>query len=62
MRADLGIDRGIIHRDLKPENVMPDHFGDEYVLDWGIAVSLRDDENPPCTSATTTSAATRPKP
>jgi serine/threonine-protein kinase len=35
--------RGILHRDLKPENVMIGEFGEVYVLDWGIAVSVRDD-------------------
>jgi len=37
--------RGILHRDLKPENVMIGEFGEVYVLDWGIAVALRDDES-----------------
>ena len=37
--------RGILHRDIKPENVMIGEFGEVYLLDWGIAVSLEDDES-----------------
>ena len=39
--------RGIIHRDLKPANVMIGDFGEVYLLDWGIAVRLRDDPQRP---------------
>ena len=35
--------RGVVHRDLKPSNVMIGEFGEVYLLDWGIAVSVRDD-------------------
>ena len=35
--------KGIIHCDLKPENVMLGDYGEVYLLDWGIAVSVDGD-------------------
>lgn len=36
--------KNIIHRDLKPENIMIGAFGEVYVLDWGLAVSLNEQD------------------
>ncbi len=36
--------RGVVHRDIKPENVRIGLYGELYLLDWGIALALEDDQ------------------
>jgi serine/threonine-protein kinase len=50
--------RGILHRDLKPDNVMLGAYGEVYVVDWGLAVSLGEDGMIPLARTATALAGT----
>ncbi|MGH1340281.1 MAG: protein kinase domain-containing protein [Nannocystales bacterium] len=47
LAVDYAHERGIVHRDLKPSNVMLGDFGEVYVLDWGLAKTMDEEERLP---------------
>ncbi|MDB4952682.1 MAG: Serine/threonine protein kinase PrkC, regulator of stationary phase [Myxococcales bacterium] len=44
LAIELAHSKGIVHRDLKPSNIMLGDFGEVYVLDWGIARAVIDED------------------
>ncbi len=42
--------KGVLHRDLKPDNMMLGHFGEVYVVDWGVACLMSHKEEARSTS------------
>ncbi len=44
LAVDYAHEQGIVHRDLKPSNIMLGDFGEVYVLDWGLAKIMGDED------------------
>jgi serine/threonine protein kinase len=49
--AHYAHDRGVVHRDIKPANIMLGPYGEVYLIDWGVAKVLGEDEELGQTSA-----------
>ena len=45
MAIEFAHSQGILHRDLKPANIMLGNYGETLVVDWGLAKSIKDEQD-----------------